>query len=231
MDLATVDLIVNTFCAVFPYSEMWLLRFNVDTPAIGLIGWAERPAIPANCVEEKASTALRQHLHTVALGDTLRLFGCRLGELRGTNSLALNTDEKPIVLFKAPYVTFRERDDPAARLLELLDRFAQSSSTPPIALGNEQFIPRLAAYIRARDVYLRGLIREEKGDIAAAVDFYVKSAKLSPEFTSGYAQALGIATSYARRNPQMARSILERLIEAQPDRPVARQLLEKLSSP
>ncbi len=227
MDLATVDLIANTFRSVFSNAELWLLRFNVDTPAIGLVGWRSRPFFSANLVEQKTaeSTKLHEHLRKVALGDTLRLFGCRLGALGTRHGTSLNTDQNPIVLFKAPFITFQSQDNPAARLMTLIERFGGSGEVPV----DSDFSKRLLKYDRARDVYLRGLVDESKGDLNSATNLYIESAGLSPDFTSGYAQALGIATTLVTRDPEAARAILRRLIEAQPERPVARQLLEKLN--
>jgi tetratricopeptide (TPR) repeat protein len=75
---------------------------------------------------------------------------------------------------------------------------------------------------------LRGLAldAEERRDEAIAA--YVESARLSPEFTSGYAQCLTIASVIAGSNPARAKNILERLVEAQPERPVAKEMLERL---
>jgi spermidine synthase len=224
MELSTLDTIANSFSAVFPYAEMWLLRFNVDTPAIGLIGWREHPTLRTDW--NFASETLRQHLRTVALGDPLRLYGGRLGQLAGGEPGDVNTDDRPVILFKAPSLTFRAQDDPAGRLQKLLERPSSS------AIGRLPVLEeRLKPYIFARNIFLLGLIHESKGDLAGAVDRYIESAEASSDFTSGYAQALGIASTLASRNPEAAQKILQRLINAQPDRPVARQLLEKLSSP
>ena len=85
-----------------------------------------------------------------------------------------------------------------------------------------------AEFIQARDVYLKGLAGEGSADLGEAIAAYIASARISPDFTAGYAQALAIATSMARNKPEMAAAILEQLAEAQPDRPVARELLERL---
>jgi spermidine synthase len=217
MDLQTFDSIAATFASVFPHTEAWLLRFNVDTPVVGLIGWNEPPVLPADRVETRSalSARLEEHLRTVALGDTLRLLGCRLGIPEG-GSARLNTDGRPIVLFTAPRVTFQRRDDPAQRLLELIERYPVSDSGP------------LGRYQRARNACLRGLAAEGRGELGEAIRLYVESARISREFTSGYAQAVAIATAIARTNPEGARGILRELMEAQPERPVARQLLERL---
>ena len=57
-----------------------------------------------------------------------------------------------------------------------------------------EFARRLAAYIRARDVYLKGLVETSEGRATAGLDMFVESARLSEDFTPGYAQCLTIAS-------------------------------------
>ena len=82
--------------------------------------------------------------------------------------------------------------------------------------------------MRARDVYLRGLIDQSEGRPADAINAFVESARLSPDFTSGYAQCLTMASLEAKANPEKARALLRRLVEAQPSRPVAAEMLKRL---
>jgi spermidine synthase len=146
----------------------------------------------------------------------------------------LNTDDHPRVLFAAPVWNFR-RSVPSYSLLEIL--LARSRGAPDGMLAqpaagsgmSESFPSRLRAYTGARDQYLRGLIAQTEGKPGAAVEAFLESAKMSPDFTSGYAQILARATQRAHLNPQEARQLLERLIEVRPDRPVARELLERLT--
>jgi tetratricopeptide (TPR) repeat protein len=83
-------------------------------------------------------------------------------------------------------------------------------------------------YITARDVYFHGLIAEAEGRRTQAMDLFVESARLSEDFTSGYGQCLTYASLRARTEPEEARALLQRLVDAQPSRPVARQMLERL---
>ena len=80
----------------------------------------------------------------------------------------------------------------------------------------------------ARDVYLRGLLAESEGKLGEAVEAFVESARVSPNFSTGYAHCLTLAMQEANSNPRAARALLERLVEAQPQRPVAQQLLDRL---
>ena len=64
--------------------------------------------------------------------------------------------------------------------------------------------------------------------LVQAIDLFVESARLSEDFTPGYAQCLTLASLWARTKPAEARELLQRLAEAQPARPVAREMLERL---
>jgi hypothetical protein len=99
------------------------------------------------------------------------------------------------------------------------------------ATDNERttsFMPAWRAFVNARDVYLEGLMHDAQGRRQLAIDAYLESARLSREFTAGYAQCLTTASLFAPTEPAAARALLERLVEAQPGIPVARQMLERL---
>ena len=92
-----------------------------------------------------------------------------------------------------------------------------------------QFANRLEHYFKARDIYLKGLIEETEGRQALALDAFVESARLSDDFTPGYAQCLTIASLEAKASPEKARALLQRLVEAQPSRAIAAEMLKRLS--
>ena len=111
---------------------------------------------------------------------------------------------------------------------ELIQEFG-SGPTKLIAERDGEFGRKVTKFIEARDVYLGGLQRESAGDRASALAAYVESARISEEFTAGYAQALAFATALARERPDQSKSILQELVKARPERPVAAQLLERIS--
>ena len=232
LDLQTLRDITRTFMSVFPNAEAWILRFNIDAPVIGLIGWrGERPALPANLVEKRLSNIrLGAELRRVALADSLRLYGCYLagpGELRAfSGSARLNTDAFPLVMFEAPAFSYRRNVPTYERLVKLFEGIVPVA---PPSIADAELQRRVAMFIRARDVYFRGLVTEAEGERDLAIESYIYSAKLSEDFTSGYAQCLAIATAESQSNPRLARRILERLVEAQPNRPVAKELLERMN--
>lgn len=228
LDLPNTHTIIRTFRSVFPNAQAFILRFNVDAPVIGLVGWkGSPPQWNENWVEARAvENLLGPELRRVALGDSLRLFGCYLGGSDDLRLLAgagpINTDARPIVVFDAPKFSFRREAPTHARLLALLGH------SQPLKIGSPEFQARLQKFIAARDVYLRALPFENAGQPERALDGYIESARLSEDFTSGYAQAITIARAKALSEPAEARRILERLAEAQPNRPVAKEMIDRL---
>ena len=131
-----------------------------------------------------------------------------------------NTDINSRILFRAPELVYGERIPPHQLLFEVTQL---SESLNPS--------PELKNYIRALNVYLTGLLLDQTGKTEEALEAFIQSAALSPDFTLGYAHCLTYASLIAREFPNKAAALLERLIEAQPNRPVAKQLLDRLRKP
>ena len=234
LDEATLRVITRTFLDAFPNAEAWLLRFNVEVPVVALIGWNAGQQRSTNLVESRlGESPLATELRRLGLADSLRLYGHLLSsseDLRAfANSAPLGTDDNQRVTFMAPRLSYQRQTKPYASLLALL---AASNSDRAVTLlawrGEEDFTKRFSQYIAARNIYLRGLVHNAEDRRDEAIDAYIESARLSPEFTAGYAQCLSIATVIANSDPERAKAILRRLIEAQPARPVAREMLERL---
>ncbi|HEX7862493.1 MAG TPA: fused MFS/spermidine synthase [Verrucomicrobiae bacterium] len=225
MDPTTLRTVMNTFVSVFPHAELWLLRFNIDLPVVGLIGRTAPARYHPGLVESKMTESLQEHLKALGLGDSLRLFGCYVGPLNFRGDVPLNTDWNPTLLFRAPAITFKRNDNPSERLFALLAEVERSPATL-FASANTEFTTGLTQFIDARDTYLSGLQHEMSGDLARALESYINSARISRHFTAGYAQALTIASSVAKTNPVERERILKALVAAQPAIPVAGQLLE-----
>lgn len=231
LDLQTFRDITRTFLTVFPNAEAWLLRPNIDAPVVGLVGYANKNhELFAGLVESRLNNAaLAAQLHRVALADPIRLFGSYLAGPDSLRAFAaegrLNTDAFPIVMFEAPAFSYRHNVPTHERLVAFLREI--SEQVPSIA--DSVLREKVARYIKARDIYINALVAESEQNRDRAIDGYIESARISEDFTSGYAQCLAIATAEAKVNPGFARQFLQRLIEAQPNRPVAKELLDRLN--
>ena len=217
LDEAMLRLVIRTFLSVFPETQAYLLHYNVEVPVLGLFGFVSRPRFSEDWLEAKQTPA---ELKPLALTDSLRLFGHFVGGPAFLRRFAgpgeVNTDDQQVLTFGAPVFSFRRQVSSHGRLWPLLD-----------GLGNELdvFGERLTRYLDARNAYLRGLAQ---ADEALAIDEFVESARLSDDFTMGYAQCLSKASIWMREDPKRARQLLARLIEAQPSRTIAREMLSRL---
>lgn len=235
LDEEVLKTITRTFLEVFPNTSAWLLRYNIDTPVLGLIGTMEPRTYPPDYLEQRVSDeALLAALKGVQLRNTLELFGGFLGNTDAIRQFAgggpLNSDDHPVVLFSAPAWSYGPRR-PAHERLSVVIRNLTSS---PASLVNGtddwkfSFVSELGDFMSARDVYIQGLVDESDGREPGALNAFVESARRSTNFTLGYAQALTWARQNWGANRVQARSVLEELDQAQPGRGVARRMLEQL---
>ena len=234
LDEEMLRVIVRTFLEVFPEAQAWLLQLNVDTPVIGLIGGLAARDYDDGWIERRlTSPVLEAELKKLTLADSVRFFGNFVARSRTLQKYAgdgpLNTDDQPRVTFGAPRFVYQRNATSYGRLVKLLEFVDADSQTIFKPGGSANALPeRLRHYWRARDVYLRGLIADAKGMRVEAVDDFVESAQLSDDFTAGYAQCLTLAALKAKENPDAAKTLLRRLVAAQPSRPIARQMLQRL---
>lgn len=236
LDEATLRCIVRSFLHVFPAAQAWLLHWNVDVPVIGLVGGHAPLAFGPAWLEQRTwPPELAAQLKQLVLADSVRLFGQLLagaGQLRAfAGDAPLATDDHPRVTFDAPWFAY----DPAASAHGRLARvLAWPLPDPALELRLDttpaagRLARRVRPYLAARNVFLAGRIADAEGRAGEAVDAYVASARLSEDFTAGYAECLTRASVLAAAQPVAARTLLERLVAARPERPVAQQLLERL---
>ena len=235
LDEPMLKVIVRTFLEVFPQTRGYLLRLNLDTPVLGLVATLDPVRYPADWFDQRVrDPKLMEQLKPLTLTDGFQLFGSLVASpsaLRDFSKGApLNTDDQPVVIFGAPRFTFQHGTTPYGRLLSLM-KLRGGDAHELMQPGAEPFVRELSQFMDARDVYLQGLLAESEGKRREAVEAFVESARLSPNFSTGYAHCLTLAMQEAKSNPRAARALLERLVQAQPQRPVAQQLLDRLGPP
>jgi spermidine synthase len=127
---------------------------------------------------------------------------------------AINTDDHQIVTYAAPRFAYQRHATPYGRLLTILEL-----EPPP----ND--------FLKARNVYLHGLVYETEGRVDQAIEAYIESARISDQFTMGYSRCISLAAARVKDRPEAARGLLERLAEAKPNQKIARDLLQRLFPP
>lgn len=230
---AALRSVLRTFLAVFPEARAWWLRWDVRAPVLGLVG-AVTPRRyglgPSGAVPrpEETRAALREAGLDSATARLARFAGGVDLLQRWAGEAPLNTDDHPVVGFLAPRRTARLRAAPFQPLAEWLALGPVNGKDllPPDTPPAER--ERLVALWAARDAFLRGLLAEAKGDRESAVTEWVESARLSPDFTTGYARCLTLAMGWAQERPAATAALLRRLEQARPENPVAARLRQRL---
>jgi spermidine synthase len=232
LDTYGLRMITATFLEVFPDASALLLRLNADTPVIGLIGGHRRPFWSPEALERRLNQpSLREALRPMALAEVLPVMGTWFADAETlkaySHSAGINTDNRPVLLFDAPRTLGHSAPKGQALLSELLD-LQRPIPEELCAAQTADGCRRLRAYLEARDAYLRGLIAESEGRPAEAEQGFLRSVVLSADFTPGYAQLITRASLRARSDPDGARRLLDLLIQARPERSVARDLKVRL---
>lgn len=222
----TLERIVGSVRAVFPHVYAFLLRPTLETPALGLMASLAPLRYPADWWDRRVTDpVLREALRAAGLTDLVQLLG---GYLFAGPDLAgpPDSDDRQAINWLAARQDRPERLRPEATLFELLSR---PVSGPEVLLAEPgELGPRVRAYVAARNRYLEGLRLEAAGEAGAARAAFVESARLSADFTTGYAHAVTLAVQISADRPTEARRLLEALSAARPERPVARELLQRL---
>lgn len=250
LDAESLKVIIATFLEVYPDSSALLLRLNVDTPVIGLVGTvrgrrseagppgrmdgtgsAIGPAWADSLESRLRQPGLAEALRPLALAEVLPVMGTWFADadtLRGyALGAALNTDDRPFLLFLTP----RTLGPAAPRGQALLSEWMALPRPVPESLSAGQPVAwrdRLRVYFEARDAHLRALIDEAEGRPEEAERGFLRSVSLSADFTPGYAQLISRASLRARTDPDGARRLLDQLTQARPERRVARDLKARL---
>jgi spermidine synthase len=239
LDLATLRSIVRSYLAVYPHAGALLATNSLETPTLGLVSRRDGARFDVR--------GLRAHLARPASArlaarfgfpDELAVLGSFIADAESLGRFAgtapLNTDDRPVVAYSAPRITYAPESSPRERLFALLDAVdvapAQVAANAPDA-----FDGRLAAYWSARDRYLQaGRDVRPTPDVRAMVSQVrgplIEVLHLSPDFRPAYDPLLGMAAALSRVDPDAARDLLRQLADVSPDRPEASSALIELGA-
>ncbi len=240
LDLQTLRSIVQAFIAVHPNAAAMLATNSLETPVLGLV--ARRDAGTFDLLEirerlRKASPARR--IADYGIADEFGLLG---GFVAGSSALhrfagnaPLNTDDHPIVAYRAPRITYQPDSLPRDRLLALL-REVTIEPRDVVAVGADAAASRrLGAYWAARDRFIEvGRLVKPTPDVrrmlAQVREPLLEVLRISPDFRPAYDPLLRMAGALAHTDPPAARALLEELQLVQPARPEAEQALRRLAA-
>jgi len=237
LDLDTLRSIVRAHRLVFPGGWAVLATHSLDTPVIGLVGRADGGRFELAALRTRLARIELPHAPAdFGLGDEMALLGSFIAGPAALERFAgtapINTDDLPVVAYRAPHITYAPDSRPRDRLIALLDSV---QIAPEDVLGgppDDSESRRLAAYWRARDRFIRSghavwpttdvrqMLAQVRGPLLDVL-------RISPDFRPAYEPLLRMAVALARSDPEDAKALLAELQRVQPARPeAARALLE-----
>ena len=241
LDLDTLRSIVASFRSAFPEGWALLATHSLETPVIGLMARADGARFDARRIEERLRHAqLSRPPDAFGFHDTFALLGSFVA---GPRSLArfsagapLNTDDRPVVAYLAPRITYAPDGPAADRLLALLRSLEIHASELLQDAAEPDRARRLEAYWRARDAFLEAGVGVRPSDdvrrmLSQVREPLLAALRTSPDFRPAYDPLLRMAGALARTDAEAGRALLQELAALQPQRPEASDGLQRLASP
>lgn len=240
LDLPTLRSIVQSFVAAYPQALAMLATNSLDTPVIGLVGRAGvRPFDPDQVRASTQASGWAPEPAALGLVDGFSVLGSFIA---GPASLArfagdarANTDDRPVVAYRAPRVTYAPDSRPRDRLVELLDQLGIEPADVLDAGSTPALQARMQAYWSARTRYIGiGRAIEPSDDVRRMLlqlrDPLLSVLRTSPDFQPAYEPLLQMASALARTDPASAKALLAELSRLQPERLEAAQALAALGA-
>ena len=218
LDLESLRSIVQAFLLAYPEARSLLASNSLETPVLGLIGRARVSGLALADVHARlAASALPTPPAAFGIDDEYALLGSFVA---GPAALArfaagapANTDDRPIVAYRAPQLVYAADSLPRDRLIALLQ---QLSITPAELLGDTQDragAARLAAYWQARDHFIEAgrQVRPSANVhemLAQVREPLLAVLRISPDFRPAYEPLLRMARALAGSDAAAAQALL-----------------------
>jgi spermidine synthase len=240
LDRETTRSIVKSFLAAFPGGWAMIASSSLETPVLGLVGRRAGEKFEVMAVRQRlAQLALPGRVASIGLEDELAVLGSFIAGpaslQRFAAGAASNTDDRPVVAYRAPAVTYAPDSAPGDRFIALLHELslepAQLLAPSPDGLWPQ----RLAAYWSARDRFIAAgrdvhpSARVEEM-LAQVQEPLLSVLRTSPDFRPAYDPLLTMAGALARTNVSGARTLLTELTQIQPARSEATHALTLLAA-
>ena len=209
---------------------------SMDTPVLGLVASEGGRFDLAQVRERLAGARLPRSPADFGIADEFALLG---GFVAGPHALArfagtaaLNTDDHPVVAYRAPRITYAPDSLPRDRLLALLREVDIQPQELIETPSDAAWPPRLAAYWAARDRFLEaGRAVKPTNDVqrmlAQVREPLLAVLRISPDFRPAYDPLLRMALALGHSDPVASSALLGELARVQPARPEAAQALRQ----
>lgn len=219
LDLDTLRSIVRSYLGVFPQGAALLSTYSLDTPTIGLISHRNGEPFHLDQVRAQLATSGAVDLEAFGITDELALLGAFVA---GPSALAkfagaapLNTDDRSVVAYRAPDITYSPASKPRDRLLELLHE-VDITPTELLTVAQPEWSARLTAYWTARNRFIEAgrdvrPTADVRDMLAQVREPLLAVLRISPDFRPAYDPLLRMAQALGQENPEAARALLSEI--------------------
>jgi spermidine synthase len=248
LDLETLRSIVQSFLVAYPDGFALLASNSLETPVIGLVGREGGQRFDAGTLAQRlAKVAQPERITSAGFEDEFALLGSFIAGPKALKRFAgnapANTDDHPVVAYRAPHITYAPDSLPRDRLLALLADVSIAPSellapTPANTLASASAAAidtsaRLAAYWRARDRFIESgrsvrPVPDVQAMLAQVRAPLLSVLHISPDFRPAYDPLMRMAMALSQTDAREARALLAELAQAQPSRPEAARALHEL---
>ncbi len=225
LDLDTMRSIARSFVAVFPNGNAILATNSLETPVVGLVARGDDARLDLQRIRARlADTHVQARAAELGIGDDLALLGTFIAGPQGLGSFAgdapINTDDRPVVAYRAPRLLYASDSLPRDRLLDLLQQL-KVSPAEIIAAGDADWNARLSAYWSARNRFIevgRGVQPTSDVELMLAQvrEPLLGVLRISPDFRPAYEPLMRMARALDERDPDAARALLADLVRVRP---------------
>jgi len=218
MDIETLRSIVAAFVQVYPNAVAVLASNSLDTPVVGLISRPDQPAWQVETVRSRmteVSPRMAKALKGAKLEDEFAVLGSIMaGPLalkEFVRDATLNTDDRPVVNHRAPWVTYSPQETPRKRLELLMQQLAPNAKDV-VGPAQSADAARLEAYWAARAKYLAfGMTVRPTPDPRVMLDQLrlplLEMVKTSPDFRPASEPLLALAEAVRETDPQLSAQV------------------------
>lgn len=221
LDLKSFASVVRSYQAVFPEAVAVLATNSLDTPTIGLIAF-HAGTWPSREILEQRLAAMPQAVRSdFDFPDALAIAGTVIAgpaSLKVFSERAVaNTDDRPVVAYRAPFLVYAANESPRDRLLALVDVWEPPSNEMMALWGLERaWGERVARYWRARNRYLQvgRDVRPVSGLLAMLSQVQeplLGVLRISPEFGPAYKPLWNMAQALQQQDPVAGKVLLDEL--------------------
>jgi spermidine synthase len=240
LDRETLRSIVKSFLAVYPRGSAMIASNSLETPVLGLVGRADSSRFEASAVRERlAKVALPERVASIGLEDDFAVLGSFVAGPASLERLSegapANTDDRPVVAYRAPRITYAPDSGAADRFISLLQELSIEPGELVGPTTEASWQTRLVGYWAARNRFVesgRGVrpSARVKDMLAQVREPLLAVLRQSPDFRPAYDPLLAMAAALARSDVADARTLLTELMLVQPARNEAAQVLTLLSA-